>query len=265
MALDSGRTVNTPRLVLCTGSRPIPTPLAVPNSIKPDLKNMDLDVALTPSALAKTLDPAVPATIAVVGASHSAILVLMNLCNLATTSHPRIRIKWFTRHNSLRYAKFMDGWILYDNTGLKGQAAQWARDNLEETSAPSPVRSIITKLWTPPGEEDAVYQAELPACTHIVQAIGYQRHELPELYTTQPCAKPDPLVVEHDSLTGCFFGNTSDSGADQGRMPIPGLFGAGIAFPERVTDPHGNVEYSVGFWKFMKFFKRVIPQWVSNP
>jgi hypothetical protein len=35
--------------------------------------------------------------------------------------------------------------------------------------------------------------------------------------------------------------------------PIPGLFGAGIAFPERVVDPHGNEEYAVGFWKFMKF------------
>jgi hypothetical protein len=27
---------------------------------------------------------------------------------------------------------------------------------------------------------------------------------------------------------------------------IPGLFGAGIAFPERVVDPHGNEEYAVG-------------------
>ncbi|KAG9703214.1 hypothetical protein KCU73_g18207, partial [Aureobasidium melanogenum] len=42
---------------------------------------------------------------------------------------------------------------------------------------------------------------------------------------------------------------------------IPGLFGAGIAWPERVTDPEGSVEWAVGFWKFMRYAKRVVPDW----
>lgn len=43
-----------------------------------------------------------------------------------------------------------------------------------------------------------------------------------------------------------------------------GLFGMGIAFPERVTDPVGNVEYAVGLFKFMKGAKRMVPEWVKD-
>ena len=38
-----------------------------------------------------------------------------------------------------------------------------------------------------------------------------------------------------------------------GGEKIAGLFGADIAFPERVVDPEGNVEYAVGLWTFVKF------------
>lgn len=44
-------------------------------------------------------------------------------------------------------------------------------------------------------------------------------------------------------------------------VKVPGMYGAGIAWPERVKDPHGNVEFAVGFKKFMKFVKRVSPAW----
>lgn len=247
------------RLVLCTGSHPISeTPANLAQDTSSDVTPIHLDTALKPSLLAKSLDPNTPATIAVVGASHSAILVLMNLYNLAASSHPYLRIKWFSRHKDLRYAKPMDGWILYDNTGLKGEAAQWARDNLEEaTFASSPVSQAIDKLYTPPGPaESQVYKAELPGCTHIVQAIGYARNPLPILSSVEATgAEPVALSVQHDGLTGRFAA---------GSAVVPGLFGAGIAFPERVTDPAGNVEHAVGFWKFMRFLTRVVPEWVKH-
>ncbi len=41
----------------------------------------------------------------------------------------------------------------------------------------------------------------------------------------------------------------------------PGLFGVGIAFPEETTDRFGNVEFSVGLWKFMTYLERVVPVW----
>ena len=42
---------------------------------------------------------------------------------------------------------------------------------------------------------------------------------------------------------------------------LDGLFGAGIAYPERVTDRVGNVESAVGWFKFMTFLKRVARDW----
>jgi len=37
--------------------------------------------------------------------------------------------------------------------------------------------------------------------------------------------------------------------------------GVYIAWPNRVTDPEGNVEYAVGLAKFMSFLKEVVPNW----
>ncbi|KAI1354346.1 hypothetical protein F5Y01DRAFT_273841 [Xylaria sp. FL0043] len=259
---DDGQHVTTSRIALCTGSAPVSKALPAIEKMGQNLSPVDLDIALTPSILAKTFDPAAKATVAVIGASHSAILVLMNFVNLASSSHPHLRIKWFTR-NKLRYAEYKDGWILRDNTGLKGQAAEWARQNLDEDTFPnSPVSKVITKVWTA-GREEEAYAAEFPKCTHVVQAVGYARNPLPSLEAIgKDGGPPKSLQVEYDNINGRFY-TPDGSKSEQARRYVPGLFGAGIAFPERVTDPLGNVEYAVGFWKFMKFVKRVVPDWVK--
>ncbi|KAI5925894.1 pyridine nucleotide-disulfide oxidoreductase-domain-containing protein [Camillea tinctor] len=266
VSLDNGETVTTPHVVLCTGSNPISKRLSIleEKAGGTSIQAIDLDTALTPTLLAKTFSPSDPITVGVVGASHSAILVLMNLVNLATSSHPKLRIKWFTR-NKLRYAEYMVGWILRDNTGLKGQAATWARENLDEdTFSTSPVSKVIKKVWTAENEDQA-YSSELPQCTHLVQAVGYVRNPLPQLKTIgKDDAAPESLKVEFDNDTGRFF-KVTESSNNSKQDYVPGLFGAGIAFPERVTDPYNNVEYAVGFWKFMKFAKRVVPEWINKP
>ncbi|KAJ5166585.1 uncharacterized protein N7482_005366 [Penicillium canariense] len=242
--------IQTARLILCTGSHPTNIPVPVPGLT---ITSLDLDTVLKPSELATILPPTTPSTVAVVGASHSAILALLNLVTLARTSHPHLRVKWFTRH-PLRYAEYMDGWILRDNTGLKGSAADFARTQLEDDQlATSDAGEIITKINCGGGEarEAAQYRAHLPSCSHIVQAVGFTRDPLPQL--TRGGA---PLTMEFDHSSGCFH--------ERGGGPvIPGLFGAGIAFPEQVVDPRGNVEYAVGFFKFMKFLKRVVPSWTA--
>ncbi|KAJ8128310.1 hypothetical protein O1611_g5324 [Lasiodiplodia mahajangana] len=263
VGFEDGGSVSTSKIALCTGSAPVSKTLpAIERMHQQSLQSVDLDTALNPSILAKTFDPAANTTVAVVGASHSAILVLMNLVKLATSTHPYLRIKWFTR-NELRYAEYMDGWILRDNTGLKGQAADWARQNLDNEAFPnSPVSKVITKVWTA-GKEEEAYKAELPECTHIVQAVGYARNPLPSLeIIRKDGGVAKPLEVEYDDLTGRFY-EKNGSKTQSERKYVPGLFGAGIAFPERVTDPHGNVEHAVGFWKFMKFVKKVVPAWVK--
>lgn len=240
----------TPRLILCTGSHPTSVP--VPVAGLDNLQRLDLDVVLKPSDLVSIIPRSHSQTVAIVGASHSAILALFNLFDLARTTHPHLRVKWFTRH-PLRYAEFMDGWILRDNTGLKGMAADFARQQLEDAAlAKSEAGRFISKVDCSggPKREKEQMAAHLPLCSHLVQAVGFTRDPLPELSIDGYAL--DKPQFDHDS--GGFM-------TESGRA-VRGLFGAGIAFPERVVDPHGNVEYAVGLWKFMRFLKKVTPQWV---
>ena len=245
-------TVFTKRLVFCTGSSPNNSPLPVHI---PNIRNLDLDTALSPSKLRAALASEKSLTISVIGASHSAILVLMNLYGLAASSKPDLRIRWFTRH-ALRYAKEMDGWILRDNTGLKGDAATWAQNNLEpEVFNKSDVSKYMERIEYPAGDEEGVFEERIPGSQYYVQAIGYSRDPLPELTTTSG----KTITPEFDHEKGCFH-YAGGEGASESAT-VPGLFGAGIAFPERVKDPHGNVEMAVGFMKFMKFVRKVVNDW----
>ena len=230
-------------LILCTGSHPITGPLHVTG-----IEEIGLDPALNPPLLSTLIPKSTSTTIAVIGASHSAILVLRNLYDLANASHPHLRIKWFTRH-PLRYAEERDGWIFRDNTGLKGDVAVWAKENLEEDVLPSSkVSKYLEKISTTREKEQEDYKQHLAKCTHVVQAIGFKKNEVPVLTRGD-----ERLHTEFDPLTGGF--------RDKEGEEVRGLYGAGIAWPNRVTDPEGNVEYAVGLAKFMKFLKRVVPSW----
>jgi hypothetical protein len=246
----------TNRLIMCTGSSPNNSPLPV---AIPSLHNLDLDCALSPSLLSTALSPLGPTSIAVVGASHSAILVLMNLYNLARTSKPDLRITWLTRH-PLRYAEQRDGWILRDNTGLKGAAAQWARENLEPDTLPSSeVSKYLTKVAYEAGAEKETYERHLQGVDFYVQAIGYSRDPIPALKTSE--GRAIEPVFDHEN--GHFAYSGGGGGSEEGKLQkLPGLFGAGIAWPARVVDPEGNVEYAVGFFKFMKHIKKVVGSWI---
>jgi hypothetical protein len=191
----------------------------------------------------------------VVGASHSAILVLMNLYKLASTSKPDLRVTWLTRHK-LRYAEQRDGWILRDNTGLKGEAAEWARNNLEPDTMPnSDVSKYITKVAYEAGAERETYKQHLQGMDFYVQAIGYSRDPIPVLKTSE--GRAIEPVFDHEN------GHFEYAGNGEGKLQkLPGLFGAGIAWPARVVDPEGNVEYAVGFFKFMKHIKKVVGTWI---
>ena len=246
--------VSANRLIMCTGSSPNNSPLPVKI---PSLHVLDLDCALSPTLLSTTLTPLGPTSVAVIGASHSAILVLMNLYNLARTSKPDLRIKWLTRH-PLRYAEQRDGWILRDNTGLKGAAAEWARNNLEPDTMPtSDVAKYVSKVAYTSGAEKETYEQHLQGVDFYVQAIGYSRDPIPTLKTSS--GREIEPVFDHENGHFSYAGEGKDQ---QALQKLPGLFGAGIAWPARVVDPEGNVEYAVGFFKFMKHVKKVIGSWI---
>ncbi|KAI0998173.1 Monooxygenase [Podosphaera aphanis] len=232
-------------LVLCTGSRPITAPLPISQ-----IEHIPLDTALKPSLLSSTLHSDRSAVVAVIGSSHSAILVLRNLYHLAKSTHPHLRIKWFTRH-SIRYAEQREGWMLNENTGLKGEVATWAKENLEEDKLiRSDVSHYLDKIATTRSMELEDYKKFLPSCSHVVQAIGFSPREKPRLMRE---GKPLDTLFNHDLQIFEAAGKK-----------VEGLYGAGIAWPERVTDPEGNVSLDVGMWKFMKSLKKAVPTWSAD-
>lgn len=246
-------------LFLCTGSHP--TSDGIPDRSAQGIVSLSLDSCLNYRKLAFAVrrsmqersDPTEKFTIAVIGASHSAILVLRNIYNLATSRNQEfqnVRIKWLTRHE-LRYAEERDGWIKRDNTGLKGEVATWAKNNLEPDTFPtSKVSKYLEKVKTSPETEQEDQDKHLQGCNLVVHAIGFTKNIVP--------------VIERDgtALDITYDHETSEFADTEGKK-IKGLYGAGIAFPEKVVDPEGTTEYAVGLWKFMKYLKRVAPTWTA--
>src|SRR5262249_46264655 len=95
---------------------------AVPKKLDyPQLEEIPVEVALDPEKLAEL--PLDGATVAVFGSSHSSMIVLPHLLRL-----PVEKVINFYR-SPLKFAVYLDDWILFDDTGLKGCAADWAREN----------------------------------------------------------------------------------------------------------------------------------------
>jgi hypothetical protein len=163
--------------------------------------------------------------VAVFGSSHSAILILRNLIE-----HSTKQIINFYR-SPLVYAVYLDDWILFDNTGLKGEAAEWARQHLNGT-----LPHNLLRVYS----NEKNIQHYLPQCTKVIYAIGFERRSLP--------------VIE---------GLGEVKYIEQVGIIAPGLFGFGIAFPEAQYNRLGMLEYRVGLRKFMDYLQRVMPIWLD--
>jgi hypothetical protein len=196
---------------------------AVPKKLSyPHLDEIPVDVALDPEKLARQqLDGA---TVAVFGSSHSSMIVMPHLLR-----HPVAKVINFYR-SPLKYAVYLDDWILFDDTGLKGQAAAWARENIDGV-----LPERLERCWVSSPE----FEAKLAECDRVVYTVGFERRKLPETPQWGPLA--------YNQQNGIL---------------APGLFGLGIAFPEYAEDPYGFGQYRVGLQKFMDYLNSVLPLWL---
>ena len=208
--------ISAHNVILCTGSEPKLLSY-------PDLKVIPLEVALNPSKLEKEIQP--DDTIGVFGASHSAILVLANLLK----QNPKMVHNFYRSPH--HYALNMGEWILFDNTGLKGFAANWAKDHLDGS---------LPKNLNRCHSSDTKFEEILSTCNKVVYPVGFERRQTPVLEQF-PNAK-------YQETTGII---------------APGLFGFGIAYPQAQFDPFGNLEYRVGLWKFMDYLNSILPIWLK--
>ena len=195
---------------------------AVPRKLSYPLPEIPVEVALDAEKLAG--QSLAGATVAVFGSSHSSMIALPHLLR-----HPVDKVINFYR-SPLRYAVYLDGWILFDDVGLKGRAADWARENIDGVL---PERLERCSVASPD------FKLKLSECDWVVYTVGFERRRLPET--------PQWGELSHNPRNGIL---------------APGLFGLGIAFPEYAADPYGYGQYRVGLKKFMDYLDTVLPLWM---
>lgn len=213
LGCDDQTVVNADQVILTIG--------AEPKEMNYDVPTMPLTLALNPERIQAEVNP--DQTIAVFGSSHSAVLIMKYLLERGC------KVINFYR-SPLLYAIYHDDWIEFDNTGLKGLAARWAKQNLDDGNT-------YPGLQRYPSDEQHIAEY-LPQCDQAVYAIGFCARQIDGI----DCSN-------YDQTTGVI---------------APGLYGFGIAFPEKVVDRVGHQEFSVGLWKFNVYAERVIPQWVQD-
>lgn len=201
-------------VILATGS--------VPNSLNhPDIETVPFDIAIDKTRLSAAIKK--NETYAVFGSSHSAIIIIEHLVSLGVK-----KIINFYRH-PCRYAIDMGEWTLFDNTGLKGHTAEWARDHIDGVLPDNLVRLASS---------ESNLARYLPECDKAIYATGFTRRNT--------IAISDYEHNDYNPHVGIIG---------------PGLFGLGIAYPEIKPDPNGYTETQVGLWKFMTYLNKVMPTW----
>ncbi|APC97820.1 hypothetical protein [Francisella frigiditurris] len=204
------KTFKTKKLILATGAKQ-----AQQNTNK---KSLNLEIALCPTKLAQ--ENLQNKKIGVIGSSHSAILVLKNLID-ANAENIVNFYRSFTK-----YAMPYNDKIIYDNTGLKGLAAAWAKENLETSKH-------IKRVHI----QDPSYSKEFSECDLLIHAMGFESRNIPINGVTN---------YKHNPYHGTI---------------APNIYGIGIAYPEIACDDFGYTEQNVGMLKFVKYINKVFPIW----
>ena len=165
--LDNDMAV-TPKVFLATGCYPSKLPVAG------DVQTLELDDMLVPSQLAGKISDS--DTVGVIGSSHSAVLVLRNL--LEGSVRPKKVLNFY--RSPFKYAVDMPGdWILYDNTGLKGLAQEWAKEKLEtHVFEESGALERICVKDMPFNDQQQLWQTR---CNKLVFAVGYSPSQPPKV------------------------------------------------------------------------------------
>ena len=150
---SDSKTFRANNVILATG--------ALPSNLNyPGVELVPFDVAIDREKLERSID--LNDTYAVFGSSHSAVIILRYLVELGVK-----KVINFYR-SPCRYAIEMDDWILFDNTGLKGQTAQWAREHIDGTLPSNLVRCNTSE------PNIARY---LPECKKAIYAVGFEKRK----------------------------------------------------------------------------------------
>lgn len=210
------QTLIAEQVILATG--------ATPKTLPTNKTTIPLEVALHDEKL-NQLDLS-NQTVGVYGSSHSAIVAMKNLLNGKVK-----KVINFYRQPT-KYAVCLQDFILFDNTGLKDYAADWAREHID---GKWPDR--LERVHCSSEEKDS----KVEQCDFLIFTIGFEKRD-------EIKVSPYKHSLPYNESNGII---------------APGLFGLGIAYPCRVVDPLGNVEHDVGMNKFMCHLDHVLPIWLQ--
>lgn len=233
-------------VILCTGSYPILPPSLIPSPefgftgvCQHSLDEMvcpqyclDLFNVRDAGSDLKVLSRDVPW--AVIGSSHSAMLVVKNLCEAGVRN-----IVNFYR-SELRFMHAApNGTMIYPGIGLKGPVGAWVESNL---MCPDNDHPIVKRVQSQEGMSWD-QQMKIHNVGHVVAAVGFRRDEgsLPVVRVSDRCLTTSDLDG-FDRRTGRI---PTGSALDP-YIGGPALFGGGIAFPQDIVDGAGHVQPWVG-------------------
>ena len=212
ITIDNTQQILSKNVVLATGSEPNAPLYDVPNFIP-------LTTALDPQKLAISVNS--DDNVLVFGSSHSAILVMKNLIEAGVGKIVNV----FRRH--LIYAEKHGDKTKYDNTGLKGIAAIWAKSHIETKLLENISRHHI---------DEADIALLLKESTKQIYATGFRRRE--------------------NIATNI---NLNDYNEHTARIDT-NIYGIGIAYPLFLEDHFGIKEYKVGLDSFLSQADSIIDQ-----
>lgn len=184
-------------------------------------------------------------TIGVIGSSHSAALATMYLlkAGLSVKQFMNKKYKYATPRVSL------DGkpYTQFDNTGLKGSVALFTKKISQEIEEVCPEEFHLTKgkyqgkliqyIEKDREKIHAYLEKYLQECSHVVTCIGYT---------------PSSTLKINDLPLNSFNYNPETMEFNE----FKNLKGRGIAFPQKVTAPSGEIEFAVGVEKFWNALNR---------
>jgi hypothetical protein len=235
----------TERVLLAVGSRP----RNLPGNTKAVVP-LDALVNDDPEELSKFVGP--NDVVGVIGSSHSSILALKHLEQLPA---PPKAIHCFYRE-PIRYAVHTDKGIVYDNLGLKGQAAGWAKNHLEAGKS-----KLIQMHWMKDEQtEKEIYKKFFDQCNKLAVTIGFERNPLPTIrLQSSGGAVRNVEKITYDGTDLRILDGVNST------VPLKNMWGIGIAFPRQLRDLSGDMGNDVGIFKFGNAAKVIIEQITGTP
>ena len=218
-----------------------------------------LSEALDQSRLTKWRNILKPVNVLVFGNAHSGILILRNLENLGWSTENTTTVYNIIKHpivypieitvDTECGTKTVE---LYDQTGIRGIALKWAKQNLQ------PINKTNIKILNLNENLDKIEQLLSSPNTCVIFAIGFKPRYIDIDINLDGESNTTNTTTQTPNIKPCYHNeeNKFTFNVENGTF-APNVYGLGLAFPE--TEYHHNIyECNVGLNEFLNYARKSI-------